>query len=74
MMNPMALLQIKPMIERFNERHPKFIQFFGYASQNLTEGSILELSITDPNGRKAVTNIRVTPEDIELIQQLGQFK
>ena len=69
-MNPIALMQIKPMFESFSSRHPKFVQFFGYAAQSMGENSLLEISVTDANGQKAVTNIRVSQEDIELIEQL----
>lgn len=68
-MNPMALMHIKPLFEKFRERHPKFVQFFGYAAQNLGEGSKLEISITSENST-AKTNIIVAPEDLELIEQL----
>ena len=68
-MNPMAFMRIKPLFEKFRERHPKFVQFFGYAAQNLGEGSKLEISITDANGNTAKTNIIVAPEDVELISQ-----
>ncbi len=69
-MNPLALLQIKPMLERFRDRHPKFVQFFGYAGNSISEGSVLEISITDPEGKKIVTNIRVEQDDIDLFKQV----
>ncbi len=69
-MNPLALMHIKPLFEKFSERHPKFVQFFGYAAQNLGEGSKLEISITSAGGNTAKTNIIVAPEDLELIEQL----
>lgn len=69
-MNPIALMQLKPMFERFRERHPKFVQFFGYAGKSISEGSLVEISIVDPEGKKIVTNIRVDSEDIALFQQL----
>lgn len=69
-MNPMALMHIKPLLEKFQARHPKFIQFFSYAGQNLGEGSLIEISVTSADGRKAVTNIRVTQEDIELMSKM----
>ena len=77
-MNPMTLLQLRPMFEAFRERHPKFVQFFGYASDHIGEDSVLELSITDAQGKKILTNIRLSPEDIELFRQVqsvfGQTK
>ncbi|MBE6875643.1 MAG: hypothetical protein E7496_02800 [Ruminococcus sp.] len=72
-MNPMALMHIKPMLEKFQERHPKFIQFFGYAGQNVTEGSLIEISVTSPDGRKAITNIRLSEEDLELADKLKEL-
>ncbi len=69
-MNPLALMQIKPKLEKFQQRHPKFIQFFGFAGKSITQDSILKISVTDPEGKKIVTSIRVDQEDIELFQQL----
>lgn len=69
-MNPLALMQIKPKLEKFQQRHPKFIQFFGFAGKSITKDSILKISVTDPEGKKIVTSIRVDQEDIELFQQL----
>ncbi len=72
-MNPMALMHIKPMLEKFQERHPKFIQFFSYAGQNVEEDSLIEISVTSSDGRKAVTNIRLSAEDLELAQKLKEL-
>lgn len=72
-MNPMAFLHIKPLFEQFSQRHPRFVQFFGYASQSIGEDSILEISVTDASGRRAVTNIRVAAEDLELVEQLRKL-
>ena len=69
-MNPMALMHIKPLFEKFRDSHPKFIQFFGYAAQNVAEGSKLEIRITDPNGRTAVTNMILSADDLELLRQI----
>ncbi len=69
-MNPLALMHIKPLLEGFQERHPKFIQFFSYAGQNVDEGSLIEISVTSADGHKAVTNIRIAQEDLELMDKL----
>jgi len=71
-MNPMNFMHLKPMIEQFRDRHPKFVEFFGYAGQHIGEDSLLEISITDASGSKIVTNIRITPEDLEFVDQLRQ--
>lgn len=69
----MKFMQFKPMLERFRDRHPKFIQFFGYAAKSITTGSIVEISVTDAEGKKIVTNIRVDEEDIALFHQLREM-
>jgi hypothetical protein len=72
-MNPLVLMRIKPLLEGFQERHPKFIQFFGYAGQNVDEGSLIEISVTSADGRKAITNIRIAQEDLELMEKLKEL-
>ncbi|MDE7094506.1 MAG: hypothetical protein K2O52_06315 [Oscillospiraceae bacterium] len=69
-MNPMAIMQIKPLLEKFQQRHPKFIQFFNYAGQQIGEDSLIEISVTSPDDKKVVTNIRLSQEDLELIEKL----
>lgn len=69
-MNPLAMLKLKPLLEQFGARHPKFVQFFGYASNKLGEGAKLEITITGANGETGRTNIVLAPEDLELIEQL----
>ncbi len=72
-MNPLALMQIKPLLEGFQERHPKFLQFFHYAGQNVEEDSLIEISVTSADGQKAITNIRLTQEDLELAEKLREL-
>ncbi len=72
-MNPIAMMQLKPMFEHFRDRHPKFVQFFSYAGKSITEGSIVEITVTDPEGKKIVTNIRVDSEDIALFKRLKEM-
>lgn len=70
-MNPMDIMKIKPLLEKFKMNHPKVPMFFHAVSGKVEVGSIIELSITPPDGEKIVTNIRVTSDDIELAQKLG---
>lgn len=72
-MNPMKFMQFMPQLERFRDRHPKFIQFFSYAAKSIAPDSILEITVTDPQGKKIVTNIRVDEEDITLFRQLKEM-
>lgn len=69
-MNPMALLKIKEMMDGFNARHPKLSMFFRDVGSKIDTGAVLELSVTTPDGEKIRTNIKVAPEDKELISAL----
>lgn len=71
--NPMALMQMKGMFDTFKRNHPKVPMFFNAASQSIGEGSIIEISVTSPEGQKLNTNMRVTQEDLQLVEQLKQF-
>lgn len=73
MINPMAFLKIKPLFEQFRERHPRFVEFLGAAPQQLGEDSILEIKIKSADGFTTKTNIRISAEDLELIEQLGSL-
>lgn len=73
-MNPMVFMQIKGMLDTFKKSHPKVPMFFSAAVQSISEGSIVEMTITNPDGKKICTNMKVTKDDIQLIQQLKQMK
>ena len=73
MMNPMAIMKIKGMLEKFRSNHPKIPAFFAAASHTMSEGSIIEITVTNVDGKALCTNMRVTAEDIELINQLKEL-
>lgn len=66
----MKLMKLKPRLEEFQQRHPKFLQFFQYVGQQVTEDSLIEISVTSADGRKTVTNLKLTQEDLALISDL----
>lgn len=69
-MNPMALMQMKSLLDEFKKNHPKIPMFFTAASKSIGEGSIIEINVTTSDGKKLNTNMRVTAEDMKLVQQL----
>mgnify|MGYP003498976179 CR=1 FL=1 len=72
-MNPMAFMKIKGMVEKFKENHPKVPMFFKAASQSIGEGTIIEINVTTAEGKNICTNMKVTKEDLELVEQLKQM-
>lgn len=72
-MNPMALLQLKGLFDQFKNNHPKVPMFFNAVSQNIGEGSIIEINVTSAEGKKFCTNMKVTQSDIEMIEELKKL-
>ncbi len=67
----MQLLKMKERLTTFQAQHPKALMFLQDVGKNsIKEGTIIEMSVTDPNGRHSVTNIRLTAEDVETIEML----
>lgn len=71
MANPMMLMKLKGKWEKFCQRHPKFIAFLQTASNGqIQENGVLEITVKKPDGSQLKSNIRVTPEDVELLREL----
>ena len=70
-MNPMDLMKIMSAKNRFDANHPKFGAFAKAAfGGGIQEGTILELTVTKPDGEKMTTNLKVQPSDLELLNEL----
>jgi hypothetical protein len=69
-LNPMSMMKIKSLLEKFKSNHPKVPKFMQAASTSVGVGSIIELSVTSPEGKKILTNIKVTQDDIDLINEM----
>lgn len=69
--NPLKLLQLKNAWEQFKSRHPKFPSFLNTVSKGaVSENAIIEITITTADGRKISSNIKVTAEDMDLMEQI----
>ena len=67
-MNPMQLMQLAERLRIFRSQHPKVLEFMHDVVRNdLQPGVVMELRVTDNDGRTSVTNIRLTEEDVETI-------
>lgn len=69
MFNPMKLMRFKEMGERFRANHPRIPGFFEAAFHSIREGSVIEMTVTDPEGKTICANIRVTAEDMEMLRE-----
>lgn len=69
-MNPLGLMKIKGLLEKFRDNHPKVPMFFNAAAGSIDEGSIIEINVTTAEGKNICTNMKVTADDLELFRQL----
>lgn len=73
--NPMTLMQLRSLWTGFTQRHPKFPPFLKAASQAaMQEGAIIEIQITKPDGTSIASNLKVTREDLEMLQTIQQLQ
>ena len=65
----------KSIKNEFEQRHPKVPLFLQAVSgAGIAEGTVIELSVTSPDGQNYCSNIRVTAEDLKLIETLKQMR
>ena len=68
------MMKIMNAWSTFKKNHPKFPAFCRAVSQKaLKEGSIMEISVTTPEGEKIETNLRVKAEDLELLREFANL-
>ena len=74
MINPMDILKVKGMWDRFRNDHPKLIAFGKAVSGGyIQEGTVFDLTVTDPEGKSIRTNFRLSGEDLALFRELAEI-
>ena len=74
MKNPAKLLQLKKQYEAFTERHPKFMRYLAYITDNyLAEGTVMDLTVTDAEGRSIHGNAKLCAEDVAFLQEVRRM-
>lgn len=68
--NFMKIFQLKSLWDRFIQNHPK-LPLFGQAvmAQAVREGTVIEISVTTAEGQNLVTNLKISPEDMALLEE-----
>ena len=73
--NMEAIIKITQGWNCFKNNHPKFPAFLNaIRNKGIKEGTIIAVSITDPDGSVMETNIKVTADDIELFNSLKDMR
>lgn len=71
MFNPTKLLKFKSAWTAFTERHPKFIRYLNVVKDDyIRENSVIDITVTDPNGKALHANLRVNAEDVKVFEEL----
>lgn len=72
--NPMQILKIRDTLNAFRSRHPGFSRFIAdIRRRGLPEGTVMDMTVTMPDGKTMQTNFRVSQEDLDLIRMLGEL-
>ena len=69
--NPTAIFKAKKSWETFCGNHPRFPAFVqAVKTAGIQEGTIIEVSVTTPEGKTLTTNMRLTASDMEAFNNL----
>lgn len=69
MINPMNFRKYQERLQLFTQQHPRVFPFLQDVADHAIEpGSIIEMTVTTPEGKKYVSNIKVNPDDVETVR------
>ncbi|MBO4825576.1 MAG: hypothetical protein J5487_09285 [Lachnospiraceae bacterium] len=75
MPNPADIMKLMGMKNKFESSHPKFVSFIkDVAARGISEGDILEVTITRAPGEKTTANLRVTADDVEMVNEIKNLR
>ncbi|MGN0314444.1 MAG: hypothetical protein ACI4EG_06595 [Fusicatenibacter sp.] len=67
-------MELKNLRDQFACNHPKFIRFMeDLSSQTLQEGTIIEITVTTPEGKHMVSNLKLTDSDISMLESIHEM-
>lgn len=74
MVNPAKLLKFKKELSAFIARHPKFIRYLDVVKKDyVREGSVIDVTVTEPDGKGLHSNLRLSTEDVQTLNELQEF-
>ncbi len=70
-MNPQNAIKLVGAINTFRNAHPKFASFIShFLKTGMSEGTIIEITVTRPGEESVTTNMQVQQSDIDLFTSL----
>ena len=73
-MNLKAMMQLQSAWAAFTGRHPKFVPFLRAAKDTVKTDTVIEFRITTAEGQVVESNLKITEEDLQLIETLRQIQ
>ena len=74
-MNPAAMIKLMTMRQKFNNNHPKVESFLQKVLfSGLPEGTVIETTLTKPGTDPVTCNMKVTPDDLEMMNELKNLQ
>ena len=73
-MNLGNMMKMQAALAQFNKNHPKIAPFIkAVSADGVKPGTIIELTVTSPEGVARTANIKVQESDLELLRTLGEM-
>jgi hypothetical protein len=73
MFNPVNLLKMKGLWERFSKNHPKLLPWAqAVYPSSIGPGTVIECTVTSPDGKKTATNLKLSEDDMEIIGEVKE--
>lgn len=74
MINPAIAMKLMAAKNTFTNNHPKFVAFLSAVFRTgISEGTIIEITVTKPGQAPVTSNIKVKQEDLELMETLKEM-
>ncbi len=75
MINFSQMMELKSLFDRLARSHPKVPAFLKAVSkEGIREGTVIEIRVTEPEGREYITNLRVNEEDLACMARLSELQ
>lgn len=74
-MNPASIMKLMGAKKKFETAHPKFVAFLSRCfTSGISEGTIIEITVTKPGEAPITSNIKLLPSDMELLEELKNIQ
>ena len=76
MINPGMMMKLMNAKNTFESNHPNFAAFVSrfFMGGAITEGTIIEITITRPGEEPVSTNLKVQKSDLDLVEELKNLR